>query len=461
MSRPRPPFSLRLTVALAVAACAPGCGASEHGRTNVLLLSLDTLRADHLGCYGYDRPTSPAIDRLAAEGVLFESVMAPSPWTLPSHASLLTGLYPSQHGLSSNLLALPERVRTSAEAFRAAGYRTAAFVNSHLLTEKHRLDRGFGEFTYVREEVTAHTPSEVGLQARLWLARNADAPFFLFVHNYDVHSDYASLPQYEEPFLRSPGPPHATGSGLDGSTRQLIELRSGGAAIDPADMPGLVDRYDAGIRQADDEIAAMLSFLDEHDLAQSTVVVLTSDHGEEFLEHGSVLHGRTQYREVLHVPLILRGPGIPAGARVAAPASLIDVFPTIAGLAGLPLPSSTGVDLSPTWLGGELEPRVLFAEADWKNEEHDVRRAVRDGRFKLHLDLSTGESRLFDLEEDPGETRDVTARHPEVAERLRGELERFLEERVEGDPIPEPTSEELEFLRDLGYGGSESSASTE
>lgn len=168
--------------------------------TNLILISIDTLRADHLGCYGYDRPTSPEIDQFAAQGLLFEDCSAPSPWTLPSHASILTGLYPSRHTLNSPIKYLPAHVLTMAEVLKKQGFSTAAIVNSLNVSRKHGLDRGFDTFSYVEEFRDQMEPSLVENHAVEWLSKNAIEPFFLFLHYYDVHSDYVSLPEYEKMF---------------------------------------------------------------------------------------------------------------------------------------------------------------------------------------------------------------------------------------------------------------------
>jgi arylsulfatase A-like enzyme len=414
--------------------------------TRIVQVSIDTLRADHLGCYGYRRPTSPALDALAAQGVLFEDVTSPSPWTLPAHASLLTGLYPSRHGLKSHEVYLPSSVATLASLLAWQGFATAAVVNSHNLGPRFGLDRGFQEFLYVEEVADQREPSRrITDQARQWMQREPRGKLFVFIHYYDVHSDYRSRDEFERMFVQ----PYA---GLaDGTTAQLMAYREGKAALGAGDAPHLIDLYDAGVRQMDEELSRLFTALP---VDEATLLVVTSDHGEEFFERGGVLHGRTQYQEVVRVPLILRGRGLPAGTRLGAPVSLVDLTPTLLAAAGAPVPDRLdGTDLSPLWSGGGEPPRgrVLFGEADHTNVELDITRAVRRGPHKLLFDRRTGALALFDLDADPAERLDVAPAQPGVAAELRAHLDRFLRLRPEATTPVELSPEERERLRSLGY----------
>jgi arylsulfatase A-like enzyme len=438
----------RVLLGVAAAGTVLACGGGPEPR-NLLLVSIDTLRADVLGAYGSERDTSPAMDSLAAEGILFDNVLAPSPWTLPSHASLLTGLYPSRHGVKTARNRLPGDLDTLATVLRTYGFRTAAVVNAYYLSRKYGFDRGFQDFVYVQESPGSAEPSQVEDQALRWIAEHAQEPFFLFLHYYDVHSDYRSLPRYERRFTRPYEGP------ADGSTRQLVRHRSGEIELGEDDAEHLKDLYAASVRQMDDGLARLRRGLEQRGLLERTVVVLTSDHGEEFLEHGGVLHGRTQYEEVVRVPLLLRAPGLPAGLRLETPVSL-DVMPTVLSLLELPVPPALdGRNLAPLWSGaaaGDLRARFLFGEADHRNVRPDRTRAVRQGGFKLVHDRLTGESRLFDLVDDPGETHDVKDRHPEVQRRMRAALQDFMErEAPTAGEVPEPTPAERRRLEALGY----------
>jgi len=375
--------------------------------------------------------------------------MSSSPWTLPAHATLLTGLYPGRHGLTSHERYLESSLTTLAQLFSQAGYRTAAVVNSHNLGPEFGLDRGFQQYRYVEERVERREPStEITDQAMEWVRGGGERPLFLFLHYYDVHSDYVSLPKHETEFLR-PYPGIA-----DGSTAQLAAHREGKVSLSASDAPNLIDRYDAGIRQMDAEIGRFLEFLRGRGLWEDALFVLTSDHGEEFFEHGGVLHGQTQYQEVIRVPLLIKGPGVPHGRRVPTPVSLVDIAPTLLERAGIAVPEGLdGTDVAPLWSEGdrELEARYLFSEADHNNVEHDITRSVRYKNLKLHFNRLSREYRIYDLSRDPAERDDLSADEEQAFAALSERLERFMaSEKVEA-PVRTLSEEEIEKLRSLGY----------
>ncbi len=426
------------------------CRSTERSDTPriVILVSVDTLRADHLGLYGYDRPTSPTIDALAEGGVIFEDVTSPSPWTLPAHGSMLTGLYPSRHGLKSHEQYLPSRLPTLGSILSSNGWATAAVVNSHNLGPNFGLDRGFQQYRYVEETADRIEPTTpVTEQAMAWLGESRPQPFFLFIHYYDVHTDYRSLPEYEKTFAE----PY---EGIaDGTTAQLAAFRGGKITLDENDARHLINLYDAGIRQMDDELGRLLTFLEKEGLWKETLLVLTSDHGEEFGEHGDYLHGRSQFQEVVRVPLLFAGPSVTGPRKIQTPVSLVDLVPTLLDLVGIEIPGGLdGVSLLSSIEEGEsIGERFLFGEADHNNVEHDMTRAVRRRDLKLHYNRVTRAHQLFDLGEDPQEHRDVSGERDGVAQEMLAELRRFME--VEGAKAPRRvlSPEEIEKLRSLGY----------
>ena len=432
-----------------------GCSKERPGKKpdNIILISIDTLRADHLGCYGYPRDTSPAIDKFASGALLFEDVSSPSPWTLPAHASLLTGLYPSHNRVRTRSNRLPADVMTLAKVLRQQGFVTSAIVNSHWLSKRNGLHQGFDYFTYVMESVTQVKPSEVEDKAYKWLLKHRAKPFFLFLHFYDVHSDYRSLPRYEKLFAR----PY--NGKADGTTAQLLHYRKGRGSLDKTDAKHLIDLYDAGIRQMDDGIARLFKFLKKKKLFDNSLIIITADHGEEFLEHGGVLHGRTQFQEVIQVPLIMRGPGLPRRKRIKTMASLIDIMPTILGLLDIAQPAPLdGIDLRHLWqkTNGEPPLRLLFGEADWNNMIQsaivdDIKRAVRHNQYKLHYNLLTKKKELYDLLEDPHENSNVIEQHPSLADSLFRVLKNFMSVEVTGKSVPALSTKEIELLKSLGY----------
>jgi arylsulfatase A-like enzyme len=437
------------------AASAPPPAPSPRPR-HLVLVSIDTLRADHLGCYGYGRPTSPAIDAIAREGVVFEDASATSPWTKPSHASLLTGLFPGRNGATTMESLLRHDVAHLASLLSGHGFETSAIVNSRWLTS-HGLERGFRHFKSIDYIQGRRESSPVTETVAAWLAtRDRAKRLFLFVHYMDVHSDYMSLPEYEQMFVGPYSGP------ITGSTQQLYRVKEGVLDLSEPDVRHLRALYDAGIRQVDARLGQLFAHLGREGLLAESLVVITADHGEEFLEHGGVIHGFTQYQEVIRVPLIFRGPGIPGNIRVRAPVSLVDIMPTCLGLLGLPAPARLdGVAVDRLWRDprARLDGRLLYFEADVTfppprpgAAPPGPHRAVRNERFKLHRNIRTGETALYDLLEDPGERINVKAKHPGVAAELLGQLKRYLEGQSEPASLP-LTERELEALKALGYIG--------
>jgi arylsulfatase A-like enzyme len=311
---------LALALAAAVAAGVLACGdagGSGPRPTNLVLISLDTLRADHLGCYGRAGNPSPAIDSLAAAGVRFADASATSPWTLPSHVSMLTGLYPGSHGVRQHSHRLGHERVTLAESLAEQGFQRFAVVNSLNFGRRYGVLQGFDPdaIHYVPEvidiagsELIVNSAPRVVEKAYEFLdGRDPERPFFLFLHFYDAHTDFTPKRSYRRRFTT----PYE--GAVTGSTEQLLRVRRTGGKLSDADIRHLTELYDAEIRQLDDVLAGFFAELELRGRREDTLVVLTSDHGEEFQEHGGLLHGHTQYQELLAVPLILRGPGIPPG----------------------------------------------------------------------------------------------------------------------------------------------------
>ena len=428
------------------------CGCIDRGParpSNLLLISIDTLRPDMLGCYGYDRPTSPTLDLLAAQGVLFENAFTTSPWTLPAHASLLTGLYPRHHGAKTERQGLRRGTPTLAEILSREGFATMAIVNSHYLTRRYGFGRGFRDFIYLRESETERGPSEVIETALAWLSKKPADAFFLFLHDYDVHSDYGALPEYEKILVR----PYQ--GRISGSTQQLLQFGREPFDVNASDVEHLIDLYAAGIRQTDAELARLIEHLRTTEELENTLIIVTSDHGEEFLEHGGVLHARTQYDEVIRIPLILSGPGIPRGRRIVEPVSINDILPTTLALLGIPWDGAVdGMDVSPLWRTDASEAtrdRILFGEADQHNEKPDITRSARYRRYKLIYNRLTRQSALYDLRADPRERQDVSGAQPEVKRELMKKLRGFESVQMAGDRLPPIDEETRRRLEGLGY----------
>jgi arylsulfatase A-like enzyme len=314
-------------------------------RPNVLIVSLDTLRASSVGAYGYARDTTPFLDGFAARGTLFETAITTSVTTGPSHMSLFTGLYPVNHGMRAGNEAKTDGVVTLATHLRGAGYDTAAFTENGFIIRKLGFGQGFDKYTENRGS-RLRAPGEARVtfpQVERWIAQRAREPFFAFVHTYEVHSPFQPPESYSDLFADD---------GLPGPELSAIRLQR--------------DNYDREIRFADDELRRLVTTLEERGLLERTLVVILSDHGEEFHEHGRYQHGGAVFDETLRIPLIFVGPGVKGGQRIETQVSLIDVLPTVLDFVGVDASEDTdGSSLIPALREGtEPAARTLFAEAN-------------------------------------------------------------------------------------------------
>ncbi len=436
-------FELRATGNTAVAFGAPVVRATgvEHERPNVLLISIDTLRRDRVGLYGYPEGTTPRIDAFARGAIVFDDATCQAPYTLPSHATMFSGQFPSVHGVQdAGHVLSSRRSPVLARILADVGYRTQAFTGGGFLNPDFGFDRGFDGFVNVdplrqREsefllELTRREPQRYSaelvrsLDARnvqAWMAAHADEPFFLFVHTYVVH-DYDPPDAFKRCAARG-----CTNDTLDIKSYKLGAKRGWNPHPYTAEERAhLGHLYDDSLRFIDDEVGALLDQVDTLGLADDTIVVITTDHGEEMLERGFVQHGKTLYEEIGRIPLIVRIPG-EAPRHVESPAMLVDLVPTL--LAALDLPGDAraqGVDLL----------RAAGSERPVWSEIHDSlvhRYALRDdAHWKLIHSPEDDEVlfppqvewELFDLDADPGERTNLAASEPERLEALRTRLER-------------------------------------
>jgi arylsulfatase A-like enzyme len=420
---------------------------------NVVLVTVDTLRADHLGAYGYFRPTSPGIDRLARQGVLFRNAESVQSATWPALASLHTAQYPGGHGVIWNGWHLREGTPTLAELLKAKGYDTSAFL-TNMTGTRHP---GFSRLFLSRGGDQAGMDRRATDAAIEHLGRVGDRRFFLWLHLLSPHADYAPPPPHDVAFTR-PG-----ASRLSGTIGELADLRARGVRLSDADVAHLVALYDGEVAYADRQVDRLLSELRERGLEESTLVVFTADHGEDLHEHNRYFfHSPSMYSSSLHVPLILSWPGaLPAGARTDHPASLVDVAPTVLSLLGLPAPSSfLGSDLLPGRRVPARAPRaVAFSETsgrifasrsvDWRfvyNPEK-LRPQAPGGPYPI------GEVELYDLRRDRRERDNIAERRKDLVENFTTQLLAWKQrERREGG-APEQTIDEetREELKALGY----------
>jgi arylsulfatase A-like enzyme len=439
-------------------------------RPHVVLISVDTLRADHLGAFGYERATSPTLDDLAGRSVRFANAIAQAGWTLPSHMSLMTSLRPSAHGASPTHGLAPEAT-TLAEALQRAGYRTAAFVSWVYLGEKFGFGQGFDDFHALFRKGRVHLGAGDGAPraGRVvdtvgeWLAGGSADPVFLFVHLFDPHTDYAPPEDYARLF-----DPDYTGA-VDGrydSLRRHNRYRHVRPAGLPArDLQHVEALYDGEVRYVDDQLERLLAAVDRHLGLDRCLLLLVSDHGEEFMDHGSMEgHGWTLYEEIVHVPMLIKLPDEErAGSVVESPVALIDIAPTVLDWLALEIPSAfEGTSLRPLLLDESRmrEPAWILSE----NDRFKVkRRSIRGPRYKLIVTEDTGANaagvavqpgaQLFDLREDPGERQNLYARDDPRSVALLALLERLSAGPASPpeNPRADLSAEELEQLRSLGY----------
>ena len=341
--------------------------APPPGARNVLVIVVDTLRADHLSTYGYARPTSPNLTRIAAQGVLFENAMAPSSWTLPSHASMLTGLYPHQHGTTYMGSSLVPHFPTLGEAFQRLGYRTAGFsASTYFFSRRTGLGRGFIHFeddfespasafpqTYygerleqllyrlhiAKDRIGRRSARQINQHALRWIESNPRHPFFVFLNYYDAHDPYLPPEPYLHRFTKVAHPSVPISMAWDWF-----------ASLTPQQRQEEMDAYDGAIQYVDTELGDFLQQLHQRGLDKNTLVVVTSDHGEEFNEHGFMDHLNALYRELIHVPLVFWEPGkVPAGVRISAPVSTVSLPSTLLSLAYNGPSALPGISLSSLW----------------------------------------------------------------------------------------------------------------
>jgi len=463
-----------IVAALCLTACAP-----HTPRPNIVLITVDTLRADHLGCYGYTRPTSPHIDRLAMEGALFERAFTTLPRTTQAVASIVTGRYPKTHGARGLFSSLAPVNLTLAEILKNEGYDTAAFVSNLFLKPGQGFEQGFDRYDNPPERWDSDSARPITTEAIQWLAsRSRGRPYFLWVHYLDPHWTYRPDPPFDTKFDPDFNGPFTLYDDLDARRltkgQVIFENR-----LTPRQVEHVRALYDGEIAQVDAALGRLLDALAEPG-APPPLVVFTADHGESLGEHGYYFaHGEYLYQETLHVPLIIRFPGrVAAGTRIDALAENVDIAPTIVALLGIERLQS--VDGRPLLIaggsggggdGGEYAAapgrRTVFAESDYQLIHPENRRfyipgpsgkwsSAFDGRFKLiHVPRPGGDiEELYDLIDDPGETRDLVGGGADSTARPRlfGELERFVDYGSAPPVSPDDLDpEQRQRLRSLGY----------
>ena len=403
-------------------------------KPNVLLITLDTTRADHLGCYGYAGARTPAIDGLARNGVLFSQAASPAPLTLPAHCSIMTGLYPTNHGVRLNgTNALSQQHTTLAEALSETGYQTGAFLGAFVLDGRWGLNQGFHTYDdqfdlrkFKQLDLAAvQRPADEVMDAALgWLDRHKSGPFFAWIHLYDPHTPY----EPPEPLLS--------------------EFRARGPA----------GPYDGEIAFVDQQVDRCLSWLRNAGLDDRTIIVVVGDHGEGLGSHGEGTHGFFIYDYALRVPFIVTTPiDELKGVRVESQVSLVDVFPTALALTGIDVRSSVhGRSLVPLMFGATSEYETYAYGESMAPDLQFGWSALHSLRSPKYKYIEAPRPELYDLTADPGETTNVFARHSTLAFEMARRLDRLIAETSRDAPVPEAANldqETLERLAALGYVG--------
>lgn len=401
-------------VSLLLMACAgePGLPPGDAARPDLVLVSVDTLRADHVSSYGYSRETTPFLDRLAAAGTRFSRARSSAPWTLPSHTTMLTGQTPRHHRVVEDDLRLAKDTPMLQERLQAAGYATGGFVATFYLSRTYGFERGFDTFDdfgidderqNLKGEVLA---SDVVDRALRWIGSLPPGkPAFVFVHVYDAHYAYDPPAPYDRLFDRAPA--------RQDERYKKYEWYKDGRPLEQEQLDHQIAQYDESIRYVDDQLARLSAALER--AGREARWAVTADHGEEFGERGSWGHAHTLYAEQLHVPLILSGPGIPAAKVVDEVVGLEDLAPTLAGLTGTSGLVADGLDLGALMGGASLPTRAFVAETCRFSTN---RVGVLSGDLRLEWDLRTGERELFDLGADPVERYDLASTRAEDVARL-------------------------------------------
>lgn len=438
-----------VTLPLAIIVALAGCGApgGTASPPNILLISIDALRADHLGCYGYERATSPFLDDTAAAGIRFSNAFVNTHGTPPSHTTMLSSLAQESHRVgvvegdgADPSLSVPNGVELVQEILLRNGWTTVAVTGGGYMEEQFGYARGFEFF---RDRARSIEQGTAMLVESLGHAINLERPVFAFYHTYQVHTPYLPPDGYRGMF----GPESCA---IEPTAEALLPIQGRASRyLERDDFDCLAGLYDAEIRYTDDTLRSLFARLARLGFLDRSVVIVTADHGEEFGDHGGLLHRGSLFDELLHVPLIVWGTDVPRGIVVDNLVSTLDLAPTVLALAGIPQPAiMSGRDLL------SLPPSDPSTEQIFSQYGSQIY-GVRTHRWKLIVGREWTDPMLFDLQIDPHERTNVAGRHPDVADRLLEDLAAWRERQprldladTPIDTLPEQTEQRL---RELGY----------
>ncbi len=441
-------LSLALIGALAAGYLAVHALASSDQGPNVIVILIDTLRADHLGCYGYERETSPNIDIFAAEAVLFKNAISPSSWTSPAVASFFTGQYPHVMGYEDQAVVLDEKFLCIAEILRTRGYATKGVISHVYVSGELGFGQGFDSFDEENAQGHGHVSSpsvtDKGIE---FINEFKDDKFFLFLHYFDPHCDYILHDAYD--FY-----PDYAGSLYSGQPIQ--DLRAAARKMNDDDVRYLNALYDTEIRFTDEHVGRLFDHLKATGLYDDALIVIVADHGEEFLDRGNawVGHTRTVYQELVHVPFMIKPPGEGDACVIDTYVSLLDFMPTVVASAGLEVPAGYEHDGLAIDISGESEH--LRSVVMTETKRWGTHRGVIESGWKLLHDPTARTFRLYNLEDDPGELKDISEANDDVTRRLKTALfEWDYDVRMKRSKFrvrhPKLSTQQVEKLKSLGY----------
>ena len=431
-----------------------GCDGKKD-RKGVIIVLLDALRRDHLSFYGYDRRTSPFLDSLIKRGIFFKNVVSAAPQTVPSVSSLLTGIYPYRHG--SHFFSVPQSYHPTrsvalgglplmkkenlllAEVFSQAGYRTAAISSNPGIRNIYGFAQGIEYFRYV--DCFSETGAGVCDGSKInrvfendVLPRIKEEDFFVYLHYMDVHNPYLKPNSFKGRFMKYNGEP--------------VYVNGKPDSISPEQLEYSQARYDDGIIYLDSLIKELFKIIEDAGLAKDTLIIIVTDHGDEFMEHGGLGHGTTCYNELINSFILMINPALKPGI-FETPASLVDVFPTVLDWAGIDPPANLdGLSLLPGLKDRKSvaldAKRVLIAELG-------DRKAIIDGDMKFIYNLDTKKAELYDTAKDPGETRNLEQARKDIANRYLAKMKQIVKKMTVSYSVKTLGKSELKTLESLGY----------
>lgn len=428
---------------------------------NIILISLDTVRADHMACYGYGVANTPSLDAFAEKATLWTKAYATAPWTLPSHVSMLTGKYPFAHGAHTfeikqpgrNVSPLDLEVTTLPEVLQQHGYRTGGFIaNKHFLSERFQANQGFDTYHVFKTPTKMATATDVNTKAQAWLESEDERPYFLFLNYMDAHRPYRST---ERPGLFD----FPVGTDSPRILSRLMEPILSRAGEDHSEeLHQLRAQYDTAIANLDEDLGAWFALLEERGELDDALIIVTSDHGEYFGEHDLLEHSKDVYQEALLVPLIIKMPQQAEGLTIDTEISIAAIPSMVMTRLPQELADAVASELQPLRLGDAVvaenyysRSRDLF-DRPWGDRFHRIRRTLIEDGWKF-IHGTDGSAELYYLPDDSKEQNDRAAAEPERVLSMRAKLEQSLTEIRTTDlgDSPEYTEEELKILDELGY----------